>query len=46
MNDKERFTLADKVQKRVQEKLPQFQFVKRRKEIELKLKVKNENRGS
>jgi len=46
LNDKERFALAKMIQKRVQEKHPHFQLIKRRDEIEKKLKVKNENRGS
>ena len=46
MNDKERFALAERVQKRVQEKHPHFRLIRRRDEIEKKLKVKNENRRS
>ncbi|MDH3885031.1 MAG: hypothetical protein OET63_12500 [Desulfobacterales bacterium] len=46
MNEKERFALTEKVQKRVQEKHPHFQLIKRRDEIEKELKVKNENRRS
>jgi hypothetical protein len=46
MNDKKRSTLAEKVQKRIQEKHPHFRLIKRRDEIEKKLKIKNENRGS
>jgi hypothetical protein len=34
MNDKERYILAEKIQKRLQEKLPHFQLIKRREEIE------------
>jgi hypothetical protein len=44
LNDKERFALAERVQKSVQEKHPHFRLIKRRDEIEKKLKVKNENR--
>jgi hypothetical protein len=46
LNDKERFALAERIQKRVQEKHSHFRLIKRRDEIEKKLKVKNENRGS
>jgi hypothetical protein len=46
LNDKERFALAERVQKRVQEKHPHFRLMKRRDEIEKKLNVKNENRRS
>ena len=46
MNDKERFDLAERVQKRVKEKHPLFRLIKRRDEIEKEFKVKNENRGS
>ena len=46
MNEKERFALAERVQKRIQERHPHFRLIKRRDEIERKLKVKNENRGS
>jgi hypothetical protein len=46
LNDKERFALAERIQKRVQEKYPHFWLIKRRDEIEKKLKVKNENRRS
>ncbi len=46
MNNKERFALAERIQKRVQEKHPHFRLIKRRDEIEKKLKVKNENRRS
>jgi hypothetical protein len=38
MNDKERFILAEKIQKRVQENLPHFQLIKRKDEIEKQLK--------
>jgi hypothetical protein len=38
MNDKERFILADKIQKKVQENLPHFQSIKRKDEIEKQLK--------
>jgi hypothetical protein len=46
MNEKERFALAERIQKRIQERHPLFRLIKRRDEIEKKLKVKNENRGS
>ncbi len=46
MNDKERFAIAERIQKRVQEKRPHLWLIKRRDEIEKKLNVKNENRGS
>jgi hypothetical protein len=46
LNDKERFALAERVQKKIQEKLPHFQLIKKRGEIEKKLKEKNENRKS
>jgi hypothetical protein len=38
MNEKERFALAERVQKRVQEKHPHFRLIKRRNEIEKKIK--------
>ena len=38
MNDKERFILAEKIQKKVQENLPHFQLIKKRDEIEKQLK--------
>ena len=38
MNDKERFILADKIQKKVQENLPHFWLIKRRDDIEKQLK--------
>jgi hypothetical protein len=40
MNDKKRSTLAEKVQKRIQEKHPHFRLIKRRDEIEKKIKNK------
>jgi len=43
MNEKERFALAEKVQKRMQEKHPHFQLIKRRDEIEKEFKVKNKD---
>ena len=46
MNNKERFALAERIQKRVQERRPHFRLIKRRDEIEKKFKVKNENRRS
>jgi hypothetical protein len=44
MNDKERFALAERVQKRIQEEHPHFLLIKRRNEIEKELEVKKENR--
>ena len=38
MNDKERFILAEKIQKRVQGSQPHFQLIKRKEEIEKQLK--------
>ena len=46
MNEKEGLALAERVQKRIQEKHPHFRLIKRRDEIEKELKVINENRGS
>jgi hypothetical protein len=43
MNDKERSNLAERIQKRVQEKHPHFWLIKRRYEIEKQLKVKEAN---
>ncbi len=40
MNDKKRFALAEKIQKRIQEKRPHFQLIQRRDEIEKQLKDK------
>ncbi len=38
MTDKERFILAKRIQKKVQENLPHFQLIKRRDDIEKQLK--------
>ncbi len=46
MNEKERFALAERIQKRIQEEHPHRRLIKRRDEIEKELKVKTENRGS
>ena len=46
MNDKERFALAERVQKRIQERQSHFQLIKRKDEIEKQLKVEIENRRS
>jgi len=46
LNDKERFALAERIQKRIQEQNPYLRLIKRRDEIEKKLKEKNENRKS
>ena len=43
MNDKERFALAERVQKRIQEEQSHFWLTKRRDEINKKLEVKKEN---
>ena len=40
MNDKERYILAEKIQKRIQDKHPHFQLIKRRDEIEKQLEKK------
>ena len=40
MNDKKRFALAEKIQKKTQENLPLYQLIKRRDEIEKQLKEK------
>ena len=39
MNDKEKFILAEKIRKRIQEKHPRFHIIKRRDGIEKKLKM-------
>jgi hypothetical protein len=44
LNDKERFALAERVQKRIQEEQPHFWLTKRRDEINKELEVKRENR--
>jgi hypothetical protein len=44
MSKKEKLDLAERVQKRIQEKHPHFRLIKRRDEIEKELKVENENR--
>jgi hypothetical protein len=43
MSNKEKLVLAERVQKRVQEKHPHFRLIKRRDEIEKELKVKDES---
>ena len=43
MTKKERFALAEKVQKGIQEKHHHFQLIKRRDEIEKEFKVKNKD---
>ncbi len=45
MNENEGFVLAERVQKRIQEKHPLFRLIKRRNEIEREFKVKKESRG-
>jgi len=44
LKDKERFALAEQVQKRIQEEQPHFWLTKRRDEINNELEVKRENR--
>ena len=44
MSKKEKLDLAERVQKRIQEKHPHFRLIMRRDEIENELKVENENR--
>jgi len=44
MNDKERFALAERIQKRIRRQNPYLRLIKRRDEIEKKLKEKKENR--
>ncbi len=44
MSKKEKLDLAERVQKRIQEKHPHFRLIKRRDEIEKELKAENENR--
>jgi hypothetical protein len=44
LNDEERATLAERIQKMVQEKHPHYQITKRKDEIEKEFEVKNENR--
>jgi hypothetical protein len=46
MNNKERFALADRIQKKIQNNSPYLRLIKRRDEIEKELKEKNENRRS
>ena len=46
MNDKERFALAERVQKRIQEEQPHFWLINRRDEIEKELQIKIDDRGS
>ena len=43
MTEKERFALAEKVQKRIQEEHHHFQLIKKRDEIEKEFKVKNKD---
>jgi hypothetical protein len=42
LNDKERFALADRIQKKIQNNNPYLRLIKRRDEIEKELKEKNE----
>ena len=46
MKNEERFALAERIQKKIQEKHPNFQFIKRRAEIEKQLEVKIKRRRS
>jgi hypothetical protein len=41
MNNKQKLNLAEKVQKRIQEKHPHFWLIKRRDEIEKELNAEN-----
>jgi hypothetical protein len=43
MNNKQKLDLAERVQKRIQEKHPHFRLIKRRDEIEKELKAENKN---
>jgi hypothetical protein len=42
LNKKERFTLAERIQKRIQEKNPYFQLIKKRDEIEKEFEMRDE----
>jgi len=46
LNNKQRFALAERIQKKIQERRPHFRLIKRRDEIEKKLQAKNVNRRS
>ena len=46
MSNKEKLDLAERVQKRIQEKHPHFRLIKRRDEIEKKLEAEIQNRRS
>ncbi len=46
MTDCERFALAKKIQKRVQERQPHYWIIRRRDEIEKKIIAENNNRRS
>jgi hypothetical protein len=43
LNDKERFALAERIRKRIQENNPNFRLIKRRDEIQKKFSEKIEN---
>ncbi|MGD9133349.1 MAG: hypothetical protein PVF78_06870 [Desulfobacterales bacterium] len=43
MNNKQKLNLAEKVQKRIQEKHPNFRLIKRRDEIEKELNAENKS---
>jgi len=42
LKDEERFALAERIQKKIRENHPHFQFIKRRAEIEKQFEVKIE----
>jgi hypothetical protein len=44
LNDKKILVLADRVQKKIQEKQPYFRLIKKRDAIEKQLEVKNKDR--
>ena len=46
MNDKQRFALAERIQKRIQENNPNFWLIKRRDEIEKEIERKNDSYSS
>jgi len=46
LNDKKRFALAARIQKRIQENDPNFWLIKRRNEIKKKIERKNDSRST